>query len=66
MSKFKVGDRVRVVFNKLQPGTVGRVGEVTKVYHDAEDNQALYKVRLDGCKTPLKGVAEEDCIELVK
>ena len=66
MAKFKVGDRVRVVFNKLQPATVGKVGEVTKVYNDAEDNQALYKVRLDGRKTPLKGVAEEDCIELVK
>ena len=66
MAKFKVGDRVRVVFNKLQPATVGKVGEVTKVYQDAEDNQALYKVRLDGRKTPLKGVAEEDCIELVK
>lgn len=66
MAKFKVGDRVRVVFNKLQPATVGKVGVVTKMYQDAEDNQALYKVRLDGRKTPLKGVAEEDCIELVK
>lgn len=66
MAKFKVGDRVMVVFNKLQPATVGKVGEVTKVYNDAEDNQALYKVRLDGRKTQLKGVAEEDCIELVK
>ena len=66
MAKFKVGDRVRVVFSKLQPATVGKVGVVTKVYNDAEDNQALYKVRLEGRKTPLKGVAEEDCIELVK
>ena len=66
MEKFKVGDRVKVVLNKLQPATVGKVGEVTNVYHNAEDNKALYKVRLEGRKTPLKGVAEEDCIELVK
>ena len=65
MSKFNKGDRVRIKENRLQPKTVGQVGTVTNIYTDADTGEALYKVRLDGRKTPLRGVAEELCLEKV-
>lgn len=64
-AKFKEGDRVKVKINLINPGVVGKTGRVTKVLEDANTGESLYRVILDGHKHPLRGVAEEDCIELV-
>ena len=63
MSKFKEGDRVKVLENRLSPKSVGRVGEVVKVLQDSDTGEPLYKVRLDGNKTVSRGVAEEYCLD---
>lgn len=65
MNKFKVGDRVKIVSNPLTPSSVGKIGIVVKAIpneHMSSD-QPLYKVVPEGRKTPLKGWAEEDCLE---
>ncbi len=65
MNKFKVGDRVKIVSNPLTPSSVGKIGTVVKAIpnENITTDEPLYKVRLDGRKTPLKGWAEEDCLE---
>lgn len=63
MSVFKKGDKVRIKENRLQPKMVGKVGVVTNIYTDDETGEALYRIQLEGCKTPLRGLAEECCIE---
>ena len=65
MSKFNKGDMVRIKENRLQPNTVGKVGIVTNIYSDADTNESLYRIRLNGRKTTLRGVAEEYCLEAV-
>ena len=65
-AKFPRGSWVRILENRLQPKSVGQKGVITNIYTDAETGEALYKVRLYGRKTPLRGVAEERCLEALK
>ena len=61
-SKFKIGDKVRIVSNPLQPKYIGKIGEVVKVYTDAALKD-LYKVKV-GSRV-LKGVALEEDLEML-
>jgi len=63
-SKFKTGDKVRIVSNEIQSNMVGKVGKIKKVYatfHD--DHEFVYRVEVGD--TTLKGVALESDLELV-
>lgn len=62
-AKFKKGDIVRILENRLNPNAVGKNGVIVKVYENANTKEPLYRVRLTNCKSPLKGVAEEYCLE---
>ena len=64
--KFKEGDRVKIVCNPLTPSSVGKIGTVVKSLPSTNclTEEPLYKVQLEGRKTPLEGWAEEDCLEL--
>lgn len=65
--KFNVGDKVKVVINEKYPSTVGKVGTVVKAQTGSSDGHSisLYKVRLDGTRGALFGLADDDCLELV-
>ena len=65
-AKFKEGDVVRILYNRLEPSAVGKNGVIVKVHEDANTKEPLYRVRLTDRKSPLKGVAEEDCLEKVE
>lgn len=64
-TKFKKGDRVKVVINERYPSTVGKFGTVVRVQIGTSEGQsiALYKVRLDGHKGALFGLADDECLE---
>ena len=62
-AKFKKGDTVRILENRLNPNAVGKNGVIIQVYEDANTKEPLYRVRLTDRKSPLKGVAEEYCLE---
>ena len=65
--KFKVGDCVRVIVNERYPSTVGKIGTVVRSQTGSEGGHPIqfYKVRLDGHRGPLFGLADDDCLELV-
>ncbi len=70
-SKFKVGDKVKIVSNEIEPQFVGQVGRVKKVYLSFSERQdentgylqkiALYRIEV-GSKT-LNGVALDSDLE---
>ena len=60
--KFKVGDFVRIVANKMTPEAIGKVGEIMDFAIDQVNKVYFYKVRLVGQKRSLPGWAEEDCL----
>lgn len=70
-SKFKVGDKVKIVSNEIEPQFVGQVGRVKKVYLSFSERQdentgylqkiALYRIAV-GSKT-LNGVALDSDLE---
>ncbi|MBQ6723857.1 MAG: hypothetical protein IJQ84_05010 [Paludibacteraceae bacterium] len=64
--KFKKGDTVRILENRLNPKAVGKNGVIIQVYEDANTKEPLYRVRLTNRKSPLKGLAEEYCLEKVE
>ena len=63
-SKFKVGDRVKIISNPVTPSSVGKIAEITSVLDsdNVSDGIALYKVALIGQVSPLRAWAEEDCL----
>ena len=65
-AKFKEGDVVRILENRLEPNAVGKNGVIVKVHEDANTKEPLYRVRLTNRKSSLKGLAEEDCLEKVE
>ena len=63
-SRFKVGDKVRVVSNEIQSNMVGKVGQVKKVYPSFSEElgyEFLYRVEVAG--VVLKGVATDNDLE---
>ena len=65
-SRFKVGDKVRVVSNEIQSNMVGKVGQVKKVYPSFSEEpgyEFLYRVEVAG--VVLKGVATDKDLEHV-
>lgn len=62
-AKFKKGDVVRILENRLEPRTVNKVGVITRVHQNAETGEPLYRVRLYDKWYALRGVAEEYCLE---
>lgn len=60
-SKFKVGDRVKIVVNELQPQYVGKEGIIKKVYTSFYKESNLYRVQVGS--VTLRGVAQESDIE---
>ncbi len=65
-AKFKKGDIVRILENRLNPNAVGKNGVIVQVYEEANTKEPLYRVRLTNRKSPLKGLAEEDCLGKVE
>lgn len=65
-AKFKEGDAVRILENRLYPKSFNKIGIITKVYKDAETGEPLYRVRLAENKHNLMGVAVESCLEAVE
>ena len=65
-TKFKEGDVVRILENRLYPKSVNKIGIITKVYEDAETGEPLYRVRLAENKHNLRGVSEESYLEAVE
>lgn len=69
--RFKVGDKVKIVSNEIEPQFVGQVGRVKKVYLSFSERQdektgelnkiALYRIEV-GNKT-LNGVALDSDLE---
>ena len=60
-SKLKVGDRVKIVVNELQPQYVGKEGIIKKVYTSFNKESNLYRVQVGS--VTLRGVAQESDIE---
>ena len=56
MSKFKIGDKCRVIKNALAPQCVGMVVEIMGVI-----GGTLYKIKEEG----MIGFAAEGCLELI-
>lgn len=65
--KFNVGDKVKIVINEKYPSTVGKVGTVVRAQTGSSDGHSisLYKVRLDGTRGALFGLADDECLEPV-
>ena len=63
-SKFKTGDRVKIIANDIQSNMVGKIGKIKKVYAIFNDHhQSVYRVEVGD--VTLKGVALETDLELV-
>lgn len=64
-SKYKEGDAVVIVINKIRPSSVGKVGIITKVKPVLRNNEReyLYKVCLLGRSTPLPAWAADEFIK---
>ncbi len=62
-TKFKKGDKVQILENRLDPSVVNQIGVVTKIYRNSETGEPLYRVRLAESKNNLRGVAEESCLK---
>lgn len=65
-SKYKVGDKVRIITNEIQLNMVGKVGQIKKVYPSFSEDpgyEFLYRVEVNG--TVLKGVATDKDLEHV-
>ena len=70
MTKFKVGDKVKIVFHPNEE-LLGKIGTVTEVIDrndvvmsdNASMTSGFYKVKVDGHE--ISDYAEDDCIELV-
>lgn len=63
-SKFKTGDRVKIISNDIQSNMVGKIGKIKKVYVIFNDHhQYVYRVEVGD--VTLKGVALETDLELV-
>lgn len=60
-SKFKVGDKIKIVANELQSRFVGKEGIVKKVYHSFTDEKSFYRIQIGN--VTLYGVAQESDIE---
>jgi hypothetical protein len=60
-SKFKTGDRVRIVTNALQPQFNGKTAVVKKVYQSTENDEDFF-YRLSVGEETLKGVATDNNI----
>lgn len=60
-AKFKLGDRVLIKENKTTPKSVGKIGVITRV--ETRCVEALYKVTLEGRKTPLRYWAKDEHLE---
>ncbi len=65
-AKFKIGDAVWILENRLHPKSVNKIGIIMNVYKDAETGEPLYRVRLAESKNNLRGVAEESCLKAVE
>lgn len=64
--KFRVGDRVRILADSLQPQYEGVVGIVKKAYQSFTDDgtdghDAFYRIEVDG--VVLRGIAIESELE---
>lgn len=64
-SKYKEGDYVEIVINKIRPSSVGKVGQIIKVKPVLLNNerQYLYKVCLLGRNIPLPAWATDEFIK---
>lgn len=65
-SKFKVGDKVKIIVNEIQSNMVGKIGQVKKVYpsfSEEPEYEFLYRVEVAG--VVLKGVATDKDLEHV-
>lgn len=65
-SKFKVGDKVKIIVNEIQSNMVGKIGQVKKVYPSFSEEpgyEFLYRVEVAG--VVLKGVATDNDLEHV-
>ena len=60
-AKFKLGDRVLIISNPSAPKSVGKIGVITRV--ETRCVEALYKVTLEGRKTPLRYWATDENLE---
>lgn len=60
-SKFKLGDRVLIKENPSAPKSVGKIGVITRV--ETRCVETLYKVTLEGRKTPLRYWATDEFLE---
>lgn len=60
-SKFKVGDKIKIVANEIQPQYVGKEGIVKKVYESFRDENHLYRIQVGS--VTLRGIAQESDIE---
>ena len=67
-SKYKEGDLVEIVINKIRPSSVGKVGTITKVKPVLRNNEReyLYKVCLLGRSIPLPAWATDEFIKPYK
>ena len=64
-SNFKVGDKVRVISNDIQPKFEGSIGTVKKVYETfmCEEVTHVYRIEVNG--SVLRGVATDGDLEAV-
>ena len=63
-SEFKVGDKVKIVRNDIQPGVTGKIGVIKKVYSSfCGDEHCLYRVTVGG--SVLRGVATPEDLEKI-
>lgn len=65
-SKFKSGDKVKILRNDIQPQMKGKVGKVKKVYESFSDEcdcRFLYRIEVEG--VALRGVAAAQDLEAV-
>ena len=60
-AKFKLGDRVLIISNPSAPKSVGKIGVITRV--ETRCVETLYKVTLEGRKTPLRYWAVDENLE---
>lgn len=62
-SKFKAGDKVRILANELQPQFEGRAGVIKKVFQTFCEGNFLYRIEVAG--ETLRGMATDSDLEAV-
>lgn len=60
-TKFKTGDKVKIVTNDLQPQYAGKIGEVKKVYRGFDEELVVYRISVGD--EVLRGVATDKDLE---